>query len=107
MLGIDVADGLLALAREKAAREGLENVEFVHRDATATGLVSEGANVVVCVFGVFFAPDMAAFVAEMWRLVTPGGRLAVTTWGPSRRKVSGHQVVPYSTPVTHTCATCG
>lgn len=83
VLGVDVAEGLLALAREKAAREGLENVQFVHRDATATGLVSEGANVVVCVFGVFFAPDMAAFVAEMWRLVTPGGCLAVTTWGPS------------------------
>ncbi len=25
---------------------------------------------------------MSAFVAEMWRLVRPGGRLAVTTWGP-------------------------
>ena len=28
------------------------------------------------------ASDMAAFVAEMWRLVRPGGRLALTTWGP-------------------------
>lgn len=36
----------------------------------------------ICVFGVFFAPDMAGFVAEMWRLVRPGGVLAVTTWGP-------------------------
>jgi len=34
------------------------------------------------VFGVFFAPDMAAFTAGMWRLVRPGGVLAVTTWGP-------------------------
>jgi len=25
---------------------------------------------------------MPAFMAEMWRLVRPGGRLAVTTWGP-------------------------
>jgi hypothetical protein len=37
---------------------------------------------VVCVFGVFFAADMAAFIAEMWRLVRPGGTLAITTWGP-------------------------
>ena len=36
----------------------------------------------VCVFGVFFAPDMPAFAAEMWRLVRPGGVLAITTWGP-------------------------
>jgi SAM-dependent methyltransferase len=82
VVGFDVAEGLLTLAREKAAGEGLENVEFVLRDATATGLVSECANVVVCVFGVFFAPDMAEFVGEMWRLLTPGGRLVVTTWGP-------------------------
>ena len=25
---------------------------------------------------------MPAFVSEMWRLVRPGGRLAITTWGP-------------------------
>jgi hypothetical protein len=34
------------------------------------------------VFGVFFAADMPAFVAEMWRLVHCGGTLAITTWGP-------------------------
>jgi ubiquinone/menaquinone biosynthesis C-methylase UbiE len=34
---------------------------------------------VICVFGVFFVPDMPAFVAEMWRLVRPGGTLAITT----------------------------
>jgi SAM-dependent methyltransferase len=37
---------------------------------------------VVCVFGVFFVRDMTAFAAEMWRLVRPGGVLAITTWGP-------------------------
>jgi SAM-dependent methyltransferase len=37
---------------------------------------------VVCVFGVFFMPDRPAFVEQMWRLVRPGGVLAITTWGP-------------------------
>ena len=36
----------------------------------------------VCVFGVFFAADMTAFLREIWRLVRPGGVVAVTTWGP-------------------------
>ena len=35
-----------------------------------------------CVFGIFFLPEMAAGIAELWRLVRPGGRLAVTVWGP-------------------------
>jgi len=44
--------------------------------------IDGGFDAVVCVFGIFFAPDMAAFAAEMWRLVAPGGVLALTTWGP-------------------------
>jgi SAM-dependent methyltransferase len=82
VLGIDVAAPLLDLARARAAAEGLANVEFRHGDATRTGLPDGSFDAVVCVFGVFFAPDMAAFVQEMWRLVRPGGVLAVTTWGP-------------------------
>ncbi len=83
MLGVDVAAPLLELARTRAARDGLANIEFRQGDAISTGLPDGIYDAVVCVFGVFFAADMAAFAAEMWRLVRPGGKLAVTTWGPS------------------------
>ena len=82
VLGIDIAAPMLDLARARAADEGLANVEFRLGDATRTGLPDGGFGAVICVFGVFFAPDMTAFVREMWRLVRPGGALAVTTWGP-------------------------
>ena len=82
VVGVDVAEPLLELARARAAREGLANVEFRRGDATGTGLADGSFDAVVCVFGVFFAPDMTAFAAEMWRLVRPGGALAITTWGP-------------------------
>jgi ubiquinone/menaquinone biosynthesis C-methylase UbiE len=82
VLGIDLAQPLLALAQQRAANLGLTNVSFQECDATASGLPSDSFDAVVCVFGVFFAADMPGFVAEMWRLVRPGGRLAVTTWGP-------------------------
>lgn len=82
VLGVDVAAPLLELARARAAGEGLANVEFRHDDATSMGLPDRSFDAVVCVFGVFFAPDMVAFTEEMWRLVRPGGVLAVTTWGP-------------------------
>jgi ubiquinone/menaquinone biosynthesis C-methylase UbiE len=81
VLGIDVAAPLLDLARARAAREELSNIEFRDGDATQTRLQDGTFDAVVCVFGVFFAQDMTAFVAEMWRLVRPGGVLAVTTWG--------------------------
>jgi SAM-dependent methyltransferase len=82
VLGVDVAAPLLALARGRAADQGVANIEFQQGDATSTGLPDGSFDAVVCVFGVFFAPDMTAFAAEMWRLVRPGGVLAVTTWGP-------------------------
>jgi len=81
VLGIDVAEPLLEQARARAVAERLPNIEFRRGNAISTGLPAASFDAVVCVFGVFFAPDMAAFAAEMWRLVRPGGVLAITTWG--------------------------
>lgn len=38
---------------------------------------------VMCVFGIFFVPDMTRAVSELWSRIRPGGKLAVTTWGPN------------------------
>ena len=82
VLGVDLAEPALVLARAKAQAQGLTNVEFRAADVEHTGLPSESFDAVVCVFGIFFLPDMPAAVAELWRLVRPGGALAVTVWGP-------------------------
>ena len=82
VLGLDLAPQLLRLAHQRAASLDLANVVFRQGDATASGLQDGSFDAVVCVFGVFFAADMPAFVAELWRLVSPGGSLAITTWGP-------------------------
>jgi SAM-dependent methyltransferase len=82
VLGFDLAEPALVLARAKARAHGLTTVEFRAGDVEHTGLPSESFDAVVCVFGIFFLPDMAAAVAELWRLVRPGGVLAVTVWGP-------------------------
>ncbi|WP_203784252.1 class I SAM-dependent methyltransferase [Asanoa ferruginea] len=82
VLGFDLAEPALALARAKARGQGLSNVEFRSADVEHIGLPSGAFDAVVCVFGVFFLPDMVAAVAELWRLVRPGGVLAVTVWGP-------------------------
>jgi hypothetical protein len=37
---------------------------------------------VICVFGIFFVPDMVGATKELRRMVRPGGQLAITTWGP-------------------------
>jgi len=82
VLGIDLAERLLELARAKAAARGLRNIEFQVGDMLDLGLPDATFDAVVCVFGIFFVPDMPAAVRELWRVIRPGGKLAVTTWGP-------------------------
>jgi ubiquinone/menaquinone biosynthesis C-methylase UbiE len=81
VLGADLADALLELARQKSQQQGLENIEFRCGDFTNMGLPSESFDAIVCVFGIFFVPDMEAAVAELWRMLRPGGKLAITSWG--------------------------
>jgi len=82
VIGVDLAESLLRLGREKARQRGLGNIAFRCDDMTALGFEDGRFDAVVCVFAIFFVPDMARQVAELWRLVRPGGRLAITTWGP-------------------------
>jgi ubiquinone/menaquinone biosynthesis C-methylase UbiE len=82
VIAADLADNLLALGRAKARAEGLAHIEFRRADMTALGFPAADFDAVVCVFGIFFVPDMEAQVRELMRMVKPGGRLAVTTWGP-------------------------
>jgi hypothetical protein len=86
VLGLDLAQPLLALARQRATNLGLTNAAFRECDATASGLQSSSFDAVVCVFGVFFAADMPAFVAEMWRLVRQSPPGAPT--GANRQQAS-------------------
>lgn len=82
VLGVDVSENLLARARAKAAAAGLHNARFRSGDAFDPGEPAGSFDAVICVFGIFFAADMPGAVRGLWRLVAPGGRLAITTWGP-------------------------
>jgi SAM-dependent methyltransferase len=82
VLGMDLATNLLELARKKATARRLAHVEFRRGDMLDLGVPAESFDAVVCVFGVFFVPDVPAAVRALWHCVRPGGRLAVTTWGP-------------------------
>ncbi|MFI6511916.1 class I SAM-dependent methyltransferase [Streptosporangium sp. NPDC050855] len=78
---IDLAESLLEHGRRRAAALGLETVRFVRADATRWAPEDEGRyDVVLCVHGIFFLPDMDACAARLAGFLRPGGRFAVTTW---------------------------
>ena len=82
VVAVDLAKRLVQLGEAQARAKGLRNIEFKTGDMLALDYPDASFDVVVCVFGIFFVPDVAAAARELWRIVRPGGRLAITTWGP-------------------------
>jgi ubiquinone/menaquinone biosynthesis C-methylase UbiE len=83
VIGVDVAKQLLESARKKAIQRRLGNIEFEVGDMLSMRFPAASFDAVVCVFGIFFVPDMAIAVSELWSRIRRGGKLAVTTWGPN------------------------
>jgi ubiquinone/menaquinone biosynthesis C-methylase UbiE len=82
VIGVDLSARLLERARTKAKARDIPNIEFRVADMTSLGYPNGHFDAVVSVFSIFFIPDMEGLVRELWRMVRPGGKLAVTTWGP-------------------------
>jgi ubiquinone/menaquinone biosynthesis C-methylase UbiE len=73
--GVDPAERLLELARADDAARGL-GVEFLLGEAGALPIPDRRFDIVVSVFGVVFAPDAAAAVAEMTRVTDTRRRIS-------------------------------
>jgi ubiquinone/menaquinone biosynthesis C-methylase UbiE len=82
VIAVDLADGLLDRCRAKAAMRGLRNVEAQSGDMEHLEFADGSFDAVVCVFGLFFASDMTQVASGLWKLVRPGGGIAITIWGP-------------------------
>lgn len=82
VLGVDLAANLLDRASAKARQCNLGHLELRIADMEKLGFPDGSFDAVVCVFGIFFVPDMTRAVRELWRMVRPSGQLAITTWGP-------------------------
>jgi SAM-dependent methyltransferase len=87
--GLDGAPRLVEVARARAAENGVD-AEFVVGDALDLPFDDGAFDAVVSVFGVIFAPDPARAIAEIVRVLAPGGRALLSAWlpdGPIHRMV--------------------
>ena len=74
--GIDLSEEMLALARKRAQGLGLSNVEALRQmDAEATEFEAARFDVAVAMFVASVVPNPRRLLAEMRRLVRPGGHL--------------------------------
>ena len=76
--GVDMTDEMLTLARANAAKAGTANVEFVKGEIEALPLPAASVDVVISNCVINLSTDKPAVLAEMFRVLAPGGRIGVT-----------------------------
>ena len=76
--GIDISDGMLALGRKKVARRGMEGrIELLHADVAELPFEDESFDAVTCGYGVRNFAKLQQSLAEMLRVLKPGGQLRI------------------------------
>jgi SAM-dependent methyltransferase len=86
VVAVDFSEGMIAQARARAEREGVNNVEPRVMNAQALDLADGTFDAAFCMFGFMFFPDRALAFRELFRVLRPGGRALVGTWTPIDRR---------------------
>jgi arsenite methyltransferase len=76
--GVDMTDEMLTLARANAAQAGAANVEFLKGEIEALPLPDAAVDVVISNCVINLSTDKPAVLAEMFRVLVPGGRIGIT-----------------------------
>ena len=84
VVGIDIAQNLVAAGNRRAAAAGLNRLSFQQGDAcNLEGISDHSFDMTLTVFGAMFAPKPLDVAREMIRVTKPGGRIVMGNWIPN------------------------
>lgn len=84
VLGVDISEPMLDVARRLATDDGLTNIEFMQANAQTASLGDPPYDVMISRFGVMFFDDASAAFANLATALTPGARVAFVCWQPAK-----------------------
>jgi enediyne biosynthesis protein CalE5 len=85
VVAIDQSPQMLAIARERVAALGLQNVQLLELDAEGLDLLEERFDAALCRWGLMYLPHLAPALDGVRQRLLPSGRFVAAVWPtPSR-----------------------
>ena len=79
--GVGISAAMVAHVTAEAARRRLPNIAAARTEAEALDFPDSRFDAVLCALGLMYVPDPRRALAEMRRVLQPGGRAVVAVWG--------------------------
>lgn len=77
----DISERMIEECRRIAQSTHANNISFERKDAEDLGNEVANVDLALCALGLMYFPDPLKALKEMYRVIKPGGRLAVAVWG--------------------------
>jgi ubiquinone/menaquinone biosynthesis C-methylase UbiE len=84
--GIDLAETMVSILAGDLRRGQVMNAGLCNMDAECLAFADGAFDAVVCGFAIFFFPNPGRALAEFRRVLAPGGRITLSTWGENDQR---------------------
>jgi ubiquinone/menaquinone biosynthesis C-methylase UbiE len=81
VVGTDLAERMLEIARSNARKRGLKNYTIRVCDVSELPFEDSFFDAITCRMGLMFFPDIPKAIQEMIRVLKPGGKMVISVWG--------------------------
>jgi SAM-dependent methyltransferase len=93
VLATDLSGKMVERTHARCLEAGIECVAATRMDAQKLDVADGTFDAAICALGLMYVPDTRAAIAEMARVVRPGGTVAATVWG-ERKNCGWAEIFP-------------